>query len=110
VTTSYYAFGGAMVAMRDGAGAPLVYLHGDQLGSTALTTNASGQKVSEQPFDTLRAGCCKPRACPKRQRGGELRWSSGAGMPTDPSTDRITGPLRAGFTFALRLRSGQAGW
>jgi len=55
VTTSYYAFGGAMVAMRDGAGAPLVYLHGDQLGSTALTTNASGQKVSEQPFDTLRA-------------------------------------------------------
>ena len=36
------------------------------------------------------------RASPERRRGGELRWASGAGMPTD-------------FTFALRLRSGQAG-
>ncbi|HQV29999.1 MAG TPA: hypothetical protein PKZ61_18050, partial [Thermoflexales bacterium] len=42
---------------------------------------------------------------------GQVRWSSGAGMPTDPSTDRIACPLRAGFTFTLRLRSGQAaGW
>ena len=69
----------------------LTYLHGDHLGSVSLTTNASGQKVSEQRY--------KPY--------GEVRWSSGAGMPTDPSTDRITGPLRAGFTFTLRRRSGQ---
>ena len=75
----------------------LTYLHGDHLGSSSLTTNASGQKVSEQPFGKLRAGCYKPY--------GEVRWSSGAGLPTDPSTDRITGPLRAGITFTLRLRS-----
>ncbi len=114
-TTSYYAIGGAMVAMRTAAMAALTYLHGDHpsaslragLGSVSLTTNASGQKVSEQPFGKLRAGCYKPGACPERQRGGEVRWSSGAGMPTDPSTDRITGPLRAGFTFTLRRRSGQ---
>ena len=74
-------------------------LHGDHLGSASLTTNAAGQKVSEQPFGKLRAGCYKPGACPERQREGEVRWASGAGMPTDPSTDRITGPLRAGFTF-----------
>ena len=40
------------------------------------------------PFCRLRAGCYKPGACPERQREGELRWSSGAVMPTDPSTDR----------------------
>jgi RHS repeat-associated protein len=67
VTTSYYAFGGAIVAMRTAATATLTYLHGDHLGSTSLTTNASGQKVSEQRY--------KPY--------GEVRWSSGAGMPTD---------------------------
>ena len=71
----------------------LTYLHGDHLGSTSLATDASGNVVSQQRY--------KPY--------GELRWASGAGMPTDPSTDRITGPLRAGFTFTLRLRSGQAG-
>ncbi len=72
----------------------LTYLHGDHLGSTSLTTDACGNDLSRQRY--------KPY--------GELRWSSGAGIPTDPSTDRITGPLRAGFTFTLRLRSGQAGW
>jgi RHS repeat-associated protein len=45
----------------------LSYLHGDHLGSASLTTDASGQKVSEQRY--------KPY--------GEVRWSSGPGMPTD---------------------------
>jgi len=67
VTTSYYAFGGAMVAMRSAAGGPLTYLHGDHLGSASLATNASGAKVSEQRY--------KPY--------GELRWSSAGAMPTD---------------------------
>ena len=67
----YYSFGGAVVAMKEGvmssATRTLTYLHGDHLGSTSLTTNAAGQKVSEQRY--------KPY--------GEVRWSSGAGMPTD---------------------------
>ena len=67
VTTSYYAFVGAMVAMRTAATATLTYLHGDHLGSVSLTTNAAGHKVSEQRY--------KPY--------GEVRWSSGAGLPTD---------------------------
>jgi len=33
VQRTYYTFGGVRVAMRDGAGAPLVYLHGDNLGA-----------------------------------------------------------------------------
>jgi hypothetical protein len=37
-----------------------------------------------------------------------VRWSAGAGLPTDPSTDRITGPLRAGFTFTGQ-RAGSYG-
>ena len=44
--------------LRDGVGAPLTYLHGDHLGSASLTTDASGQKVSEQRY--------KPGACPER--------------------------------------------
>lgn len=35
-------------------------------------TDASGQKTGEQRY--------KPGACPERQRGGEVRWASGAGM------------------------------
>ena len=92
-----------MVAMKEGvmssATRTLTYLHEDHLGSASLTTNISGTVVSQQRY--------KPGACPERQRGGEVHWTSGS-MPTDPSTDRITGPLRAGFTFALRRRSGQA--
>jgi hypothetical protein len=67
----YYSFGGVVVAMKEGVmnsvTRTLTYLHGDHLGSTSLTTNAAGQKVSEQRY--------KPY--------GEVRWSSGAGMPTD---------------------------
>ncbi len=43
--TTYYAFGGAMVAMRTAATATLTYLHGDH------------------PSTSLRAGCYKPGAC-----------------------------------------------
>ena len=89
----YYSFGGAVVAMKEGvmssATRTLNYLHGDHLGSASLTTNISGTVVSQQRY--------KPY--------GEVRWSSGAGMPTDPSTDRITGPLRAGFTFTSQRAS-----
>ncbi|MEO7703750.1 MAG: RHS repeat-associated core domain-containing protein, partial [Thermoflexales bacterium] len=76
LTTSYYAFGRAMVAMRTTATATLTYLHGDHLGSTSLTTNAAGQKVSEQRY--------KPY--------GEVRWASGS-MPTDFTfTSQRAGP------------------
>jgi RHS repeat-associated protein len=66
----YYSFGGAVVAMKEGVtSAPRVlsYLHGDHLGSTSLTTNISGTVVSQQRY--------KPY--------GEVRWSSGVGLPTD---------------------------
>ena len=67
----YYSFGGAVVAMKEGvmssATRTLTYLHGDHLGSASLTTNISGTVVSQQRY--------KPY--------GEVRWSSGAGMPTD---------------------------
>jgi RHS repeat-associated protein len=76
----YYSFAGAVVAMKEGVtSAPraLYYLHGDHLGSISLTTDASGQKVSEQRY--------KPY--------GEVRWTSGAGMPTDFTfTSQRAGP------------------
>ena len=67
VNRTYYTFGGARVAMRDGAGAALVYLHGDHLGSASLATSMTGTVLSQQRY--------KPY--------GEVRWSSGAGLPTD---------------------------
>ncbi len=79
----YYSFGGAVVAMKEGVAKDarvLTYLHGDHLGSVSLATNAAGQKVSEQRY--------KPY--------GEVRWASGAGMPTD-------------FTFTSQ-RAGPAGY
>ena len=67
----YYSFAGAPVAMKEGvmssATRTLTYLHGDHLGSASLTTSLSGTVVSQQRY--------KPY--------GEVRWSSGAGMPTD---------------------------
>ena len=55
--TSYYAFGSGPVAMRVMTGvitaSVVTWLHGDHLGSASLTTNASGQRVSElryKPF------------------------------------------------------------
>jgi len=78
----------------------LNFLHGDHpstslragLGSVSLTTDANGQKLSEQPFDKLRAGCYKPY--------GEDRWASGADMPTDK---RFTGQMAqaAGYVGSL---------
>ncbi len=53
----YYSFAGAVAAMKEGvmssATRTLTYLHGDHLGFVSLTNNASGQKVSEQPFGKL---------------------------------------------------------
>jgi len=60
----------------------LTYLHGDHLGSASLTTNISGTVVSQQRY--------KPY--------GEVRWSSGAGMPTDKQ-----------FTSQTRLAEGYVG-
>ncbi|MBI3244141.1 MAG: RHS repeat-associated core domain-containing protein [Chloroflexi bacterium] len=47
-TKLYYAFGAQVVAMRDNG--TLYYLHGDNLGSASLTTNASGAVVSQNRF------------------------------------------------------------
>ena len=62
--TKYYYAGGQRIAMRK-AGV-VYYLHGDQLGSTSLTTNASGAEVARQLYYPY----------------GEVRWSSGT-LPTD---------------------------
>ena len=51
-TVKYYTFNGLRVAMRRGS--TLYYLHGDHLGSTALTTTGSGVGTSQ----TYCAGAC----------------------------------------------------
>ena len=77
VNRTYYTFGGARVAMRDGAGAALVYLHGDHLGSASLATSVTGTVVSQQRYAPY----------------GEVRWSSGSAMPTDFTfTSQRAGP------------------
>ncbi len=76
VNRTYYTFGGARVAMRDGAGAALTYLHGDQLGSASLATSVTGTVVSQQRYAPY----------------GEVRWASGS-MPTDFTfTSQRAGP------------------
>jgi hypothetical protein len=65
--TKYYYFGSARIAMRKGG--VLYYLHGDHLGSTSLTTDASGNPVAQSRYLPY----------------GQERWTSG--------------PARTDFTF-----------
>ncbi|MCP4543491.1 MAG: RHS repeat-associated core domain-containing protein [Chloroflexi bacterium] len=58
--TKYYYAAGQRVAMR--AGDVVYYLHGDHLGSTSLTTNASGGVTARQLYYPY----------------GEVRWGEGA--------------------------------
>jgi RHS repeat-associated protein len=53
VTTTYYSAGTQLIAMRviTNGGNTLYFLHGDHLGSTSLTTNASGGVVARQLYD-----------------------------------------------------------
>jgi len=60
LTTKYYTFNGQRIAMRDETG--LTYLHADQLGSTALTTNGSGTTLDDHGY----------YAYGKDRRGSEL--------------------------------------
>ncbi len=62
--TKYYYAGGQRIAMRKGG--VVYYLHGDHLGSTSLTTSASGAEVARQLYYPY----------------GEARWYSGT-LPTD---------------------------
>jgi hypothetical protein len=69
--TKYYYAGSQRIAMRVN-GTPY-YLLGDHLGSTSLTTDASGQVVSEQRY-------CE--ASPWDKAWDEVRYASGE-MPTE---------------------------
>ena len=92
----YYSFGGTIVAMKEGVLSggtvrTLTYLHGDHpsflrasLGSASLATSSSGTIVSQMRYTPY----------------GELRWTSGADMPTDK---RFTGQIAhsAGYVGSL---------
>jgi hypothetical protein len=65
--TKYYMLSGKRIAVRNASG--LYYLHGDHLGSSSLTTNASGSIVSQLRYpstpQTTLSGC----TCPSAVRG-----------------------------------------
>ncbi|MBK8834346.1 MAG: RHS repeat protein [Anaerolineae bacterium] len=48
LTTTYYFFGGARIAMR--VGANVTFLHGDRLGSASLATDAAGNVLSQERY------------------------------------------------------------
>ncbi|MFL7808105.1 MAG: RHS repeat-associated core domain-containing protein, partial [Anaerolineae bacterium] len=64
IVRKYYHLAGQRVAMR--ANGVVYWLHGDHLGSTSLTTDASGNVVAEQRYYPY----------------GEVRWTNGT-LPTD---------------------------
>ena len=64
--TKYYYFGGQRVAMRE-PDDDVVWLHGDHLGSTSLTVDASGDEVARQLYYPF----------------GGTRWESATALPTD---------------------------
>jgi RHS repeat-associated protein len=79
VVTKYYFAGAQRIAMRkDGA---LYYLIGDHLGSTSITTDASGNAVSEIRYKAW----------------GEVRYTSGSEM----TKYQFTGQYSHQFEFGL---------
>ena len=51
VTRSQYVFNGQVIAQRSSAGTnPLVFLHGDQLGSVSVATSATGAVLDRQEY------------------------------------------------------------
>jgi hypothetical protein len=65
----YYNFNGQRIAMRRCGGevcADAVYLHGDNLGSVSLATDADGELVSQARYSPY----------------GQVRWSGDTAMPT----------------------------
>ena len=79
VVSKYYFLGGARVAFRRGAS--LYYPLGDHLGSTAVTTNTSGEKISELRYKPF----------------GETRFESG----TTPTEYKFTGQFSNELEFGL---------
>jgi RHS repeat-associated protein len=71
ITKTYYSVGSQLIALRvytAPTSSVLYYLHGDHLGSTSLTTDASGTLVARQLYDAW----------------GNIRASASSGtMPTD---------------------------
>jgi len=62
VSTTYYSFNGARVAMRNGGN--VYWLHGDHLGSASLTTGITGAVVSEMRYRPF----------------GDVRWQNGVSV------------------------------
>lgn len=80
VVTKYYYSGGQHVAMRKNG--TVYYLFGDHLGSTSLTTNASGNLVSELRYKVW----------------GEVRYSSGSEVTKYQYTVNIRTSCSSDFT------------
>ena len=90
--TSYYYFGSQRVAMRVAPSGTLTgtvyWIHGDHLGSASLTTNISGQVVSEMRFYPF----------------GEVRWQNGS-TPTDRTfTGQLAEPSGLGSLMNYNAR------
>jgi len=67
--TKYYFAGATRLAARSGTNGTLSYLLGDHLGSSSVTTNASGVKTASALY----------REASRRDKAfGETRYSSGA--------------------------------
>ena len=86
VSTTYYRFNGARVAMRTVS--TVYWLHGDHLGSVSLTTSITGTKVSEMRYYPF----------------SEVRWQNGS-TPTDRTfTGQLAEPSGLGSLMNYNAR------
>ena len=122
----YYSFGAAVVAMKDGvmnaAPCTLSYLRGDHpstllrtgLGSVSLTTNKSGQKVSERP--SAGSGQAATSQAPVPSASERANCAGVAARACRPTLRQTGLPVRSGqasrslFDFAQgKQRAGSSG-
>ena len=91
VITKYYFAGASRIAMRTGS--TLTYLLGDHLGSTSLTTDSTGTKISEmhyKPFGEVRSWWTSSTVTTPSYALTKYTFTGQYSYMDDPSTSAVT--------------------
>ncbi len=112
LTTTYYFFGGARIAMR--VGETVTYLHGDRLGSASLATDAAGNLLSQERYYVWGSASMMSGTMPTdfqwqnhpstALRAGWMRQRRASSTTSTPASSRRWRPASSVPTASCRTR------